>query len=704
MEKSQQIRSFLFSQYLADGIKVTLGIIIPTLVFAYWGNIEMGMMLSLGALCVSISDGPGPVEHKRNGMLYCNIFVFVMALVTGFLNDNVLLLGILILVSTFVFTMFAVYGNRAATIGTAALLIMILRMTVDVQVSEVLKESLLILAGGAWYMIFALIFYKLTPYRAAQRSLGDCIIETANYLFIKAELYNPSTNLSVEYNRLLDQQVIVNEKQNEVRELLFKNRSILKESTHQGRMLVLTFTDVVDIFEHIMATWYDYNVLREKYAPTGILEEVSEIIQNIAGEMKSIGDAVHDNDSYKKNFELIVALDNLKDKIDNLSDNGSTMMLKKILVNLRNLGVKVDEILKYFNQGLSGKSLRNDKDYSRFVTHQKINGAVFMNNLTLNSSAFLHALRMMITCGVGFIVSKMMPNGHHSYWVLMTIIIILKPGFSLTKKKNFDRLTGTIGGGLIGLLILAFIHDKNVLFALIVFFMIGTYTFVRINYIVMVIFLTPYVLILFNFLGLGVVDVAGERLADTAVASLLAFLASYFLFPHWESKNLRGFMASVLKSNIHYLQKLQKLFQGNDISTLEHKLVRKDLFVSTANLSAALHRMLSEPKSKQRFRKEIYEFVVLNHVLSSNIAGLTESIYNNRLAVAKETILRVKNGIQMLEESLVQLDASYTPDIISLQDSLLIENGQADAQLTEQLGFIYKIIEDINRLCLKFTS
>ena len=110
------------------------------------------------------------------------------------------------------------------------------------------------------------------------------------------------------------------------------------------------------------------------------------------------------------------------------------------------------------------RKLSSNNDYSKFVSHQKIDGTVFKNNLTLKSSVFRHSLRMMITCGAGYIISKFLPNGHHSYWLLLTIIVILKPGFSLTKQRNFERFTGTITGGLIGLLLLAFIHDRNILF------------------------------------------------------------------------------------------------------------------------------------------------------------------------------------------------------------------------------------------------
>lgn len=706
MERSQQIRYFLFSQYLADGIRITLEIVIPALVFSFLGDMETGLALSLGALCVSISDGPGPVVHKRNGMLYCNIFIFISAFLTGILNHNMLLIGILILASSFFFTMFSVYGNRANSIGFAALLIMVLQMSDVIPYQKAFTESVLILCGGVWYMLIALLLYSIAPHRAAQRSLGECIHETAQYLLIKSEMYNPQSDLEEQYRKLIEQQVVVNEKQNDVRELLFKNRSLLKESTHIGRVLVLTFVDVVDLFEHIMATWYDYTSLRKKYASSGILEEVSIAIKNLAHEMNNIGEAIQAGSSYKKEFDMAGELEIIRKRIDSIPNQGNIIMLKKILVNLRNLGEKTDEILKYFNKDVSAKgTLRTQREYSRFVTHQKINGSVLRNNLTFNSSIFRHSLRMMIACGAGFVISKLFPNGHHSYWIVMTIIIILKPSYSLTKKKNFDRLLGTIAGGIIGLLLLYFIKDNSVLFALIVFFMLGTYTFKTLNYIVMVIFLTPYILILFHFLGLGALDVAGERLLDTAIGSALAFLASFFLFPQWESGQLQNYMADVLKANIHYLQKLKIIFTGNKISTLNYKLVRKEMLVSTANLAAALHRMLSEPESKQTHRKEIYEFVVLNNVLSSNIASLTATTYKEEKYYPREFLNPVNTSITILEKNLHQLDKRYLPEIQQpVSMSSAPDYKTPDILLKEQLEFIRKVTGDIGKLTAIISS
>jgi len=696
MERTREIRYFFFSQYLSDGVRITLEIIIPALIFAYFGELEIGLALSLGALCVSISDGPGPVVHKQYGMLFCNLFVFISALLTGFLNHNAITLGLLILFSSFVFTMFSVFGNRATSIGFAALLIMILQMTKIIPAREVIIQSLLILAGGVWYMMVALAFFRITPYRPAQRSVGDCIRETAAYLLIKAEMYNVDSDLEQLYQKMVQQQVVVNEKQNEVRELLFKNRALLKESTRTGRRLVLTFVDLVDMFEQIMATGYDYADLRKRFAGTGILEEMNLILKKLASELNFIGEAVQSNNAYKDQTIPDKEIKLLQKKIDALTDETDFAIGHKILLSVQIFTSQITDLSGYYDEAvLKKKKLRSRAEYRRFVSHQTISWKVFKNNLTLDSSIFRHSLRVMITCAVGFMLSRLFLQGHHSYWILMTIIIILKPAFSLTKKKNADRLLGTIGGGILGLLLLHFIHDNVIIFSLLVFFMLGTYTFKTLNYIVMVIFLTPYVLILFHFLGLGALDVASERLMDTAIGSALAALGSYFIFPLWESSQLKNYMAGVLKANIHFLEKLRDLIAGKEIASLDYKLVRKEVFVSNANLAAALHRMQSEPKNKQRHKNQIYEFVVLNNLLSSNISSIASDILTHK-AIPKIEPASLNPSIDCMKENLEKLENRSTPESDrKYQPATRME--QKD-ESKAQLEFIRKLIADIDKI------
>ncbi len=703
MERTKNIRYFLFGQHLADGIRVTITIITPALVYAFAGDIETGVLTSLGALCLSISDAPGPVKHKRNGMFYCLVFVTLMALLTGFLNHSTWGMGVLIVISTFFFSMFNIYGSRAASVGTAALLIMILRMAHLLPTEDILRITLDIAIGGAWYMLSAMGFYILVPNRPAQRALGVCISETAKYLMIKSELYDIKSDYETSYKRLLDQQAIVSEKQNEVRELLFKSRTFLKESTHEGRLLLVTFVSTVDLFEQIMATWYDYGELREKYKDLDVLNEISQLVKNLAGKLSEIGMAIHSNEEYDSKSDLISRLNELKTGTEKILSGPLDVTLRKIIINLKNLGERIDRISNYFSARKGDvKTNLNKNDYSRFVSHQKINGTLFFNNLNMHSSVFRHSLRVMITCLAGYVLAKMIFTGQHSYWILMTIIIILKPAFSLTKDKNKDRLMGTIGGGIIGLLLLLFIKNEVAIFFLLVIFMLGTYTYVRLNYVVMVIFLTPYVLILFHFLKLDVIGIAGERLLDTAIASTLAWLASHYLFPRWEAFTIRKNLLDVLQANRKYMSKLVAAFQKKDDPTVEYMLVRKEVFVSTANLSAALHRMQSEPKNKQQHHAEIYELVVLNHVLSSNIASLFNTVKAEPARFPSAFVLKLRSSIEDMETSIKRL----SPELPALKPPAKDDwsNGIANESVKQQLDFIRKITIDIKKTVMKISG
>jgi len=54
----------------------------------------------------------------------------------------------------------------------------------------------------------------------------------------------------------------------------------------------------------------------------------------------------------------------------------------------------------------------------------------------------------------------------------------------------------------------------------------------------------------------------------------------------------------------------------------QYKLSRKNAFVSLTNLSDAFNRMISEPKNKQKNIRELNQFVVSSHMLTSHIATL----------------------------------------------------------------------------------
>ena len=224
----REIKSFFYSQYFSDGLRMTIGIITPALVLMYLDYFTLGLTMSLGAVCICTVDGPGPISHKRNAMAASNGILLAVALITGYARFNVFTLGLEITLFSFLFSMLTVYGNRAASVGTSALLVMIFMMDKAVSPAEVPIYSLTILAGGLWYMIFSLVFFGIRPYRAAQQTLGENVADIARFLRIKADFYKHGTDIDENYRKLVLQQIQVSNHQDAVREILFKSRLLVK--------------------------------------------------------------------------------------------------------------------------------------------------------------------------------------------------------------------------------------------------------------------------------------------------------------------------------------------------------------------------------------------------------------------------------------------------------------------------------------------
>ncbi|HVG12600.1 MAG TPA: FUSC family membrane protein [Flavisolibacter sp.] len=704
MKQLREVRYFLLSQHFAEGLRITFAILLPSVLLSYYGRMETGLAISLGALCVSITDSPGPAVHRRHGMLYCIGVLFITTIITGFAQMNVYTLGAAVVFGSFLFSMFNVYGMRAAAVGSAGLLVMILNMDKPTDGPAALINALLVAGGGTWYLCISLLSSALRPYHLPRRLLGDCMRELAAFLALKARFYDSTSDLAEGYRKLVAQQILVHEKQDAVREILFKTRQIVKESTPQGRTLVFLFVESVDLFEDITATYYDYSILRKRYGSVGILPEISQLIKELSDELDRIGFAIQANEPVVGSPDFEGKLSLLRVRLDSVAvgEDSSTFLLKKIVVNLRRL-IKRITMLRNAAGGVELPVQKGKLDHHRFIDHQSFTKQVLTDNLNFNSSLFRHALRTAAVCLVGFVLTKALSYGQHSYWILLTIAFIMKPAYSLTKQRNIERIAGTIGGGLLGVGILLLVKDSQVLFVFLVLFMLGTYSFLRVNYLVMVSCVTPLVLILFHFLGLGYISIVQERIVDTAIGCLIAFTASYLFLPKWESEQLSGQLQKMIQANLGYLQTVVRPLYGKKVATVDYKLARKEVYVQSANLSAAFQRMLSEPKGKQKNAKLVHQFVVLNHILFSNVAAIGASLGSKEPRQYSEEVLHpVRRAIGVLNKTLKKTD-DYSTVTGSVREA---GAGQPewtmdDRLLKEQFEFVDKVSADISRITVE---
>ena len=723
MKYARSYKSFVNSQYLYEGVKVTAGILIPALLMSYFGLLNTGILISLGAMCVSITDSPGPILHRRNGMVACILSVFVVSVLVGFVAGSPWLLGVVIFACCFFFSMLAIYGTRAGAVGIAALLIMVLDINQQQQGWQVIVHALYIASGGLWYMCYTSLIYTFRPYKLAQQSLGESIESIAAYLRIRAGFYRKDIDYEANYKSLLQQQAMVQDKQNQLGELLFKTRIIVQSTTTTGRILVMIYMDIADMFERIMTSYQYYETLHTYFDETGILNEYESLALTLADEIDELGIAVKSGSPSINNDRLPDKIKQAGEKLDILR---STFMkpenmegflnLRRILENIQDIYARVKTLHLYttYDRALTEKQLP-EVDYERYISHQVISLEMLPDNLTFRSDTFRHSLRVSIAVIAGYLFSLFFPLGH-SYWILLTIVVILKPAYSLTKSRNIDRLLGTILGIAIGIPFIYFIQDKTVLLLVMIVLMTGTYVYIRKNYFTSVLLMTPYIIIFFHLLNPATFKaVLMDRFIDTVIGSAIAFVASLFLFPAWEREKIRPVMINMLKEAGDYLHSATCFLGG--VSTVEqhkHKVARKDALVALANLSDTFNRMVSEPKRMQHNMKEIHHFVVLCHMLMSYIATLSQFIQRRDLEeLSGEFLLLInylmdylKNAKSMLEGSTVSEDVEQMKQALrQLNDhansilqkrQLELTQGVKESETKKQLVRVKSIVDQFN--------
>lgn len=255
--------------------------------------------------------------------------------------------------------MIGIYGARPGSIGTAVMLVMTLtidpRLNLDTPV-KVITHSLYMACGGLWYMCFSMLLYNFRPYRLLQQALGEAIQATGEYLLIRSELYRKDVNYENTFKQLLQQQARVQHKQTELSELLFKTRSIVKESTNVGRSLVMIHLDVADIFERIMMSHQQYPLLHQYFDETDILNDYYHLAKELAFELEDVGIAVKSGEPAKKRRDLAEQISKVTEKLDSLRltylkpDNiEGFISLRRILENIQDLAERLATLHKYTN-------------------------------------------------------------------------------------------------------------------------------------------------------------------------------------------------------------------------------------------------------------------------------------------------------------------------------------------------------------------
>jgi uncharacterized membrane protein YccC len=270
-------------------------------------------------------------------------------------------------------------------------------------------------------------------------------------------------------------------------------------------------------------------------------------------------------------------------------------------------------------------------------------------NLSFESTVFRHAVRLALCVGVGETIGLAF-NLQRTYWIPMTIAIVLRPDFTATFSRGILRIAGTFVGLVLATGLFHFLHtgiaSDIALLAVFTFFLrwVGPA-----NYGIFVTAISAFVVLLIAVTGIDPQPVIAARALNTAIGGALA-LAAYWLWPTWEHTHVRPVLADLIEAYRNYFRAVADAYAGKTDADLDG--TRSRARVARANAEAFVGRIASEPAVSPDRANLINAILVSSHGFVRAAMALESDLYRARPEPANQASL---DFVEKVDETLLAL-------------------------------------------------
>ncbi|CAN5133067.1 FUSC family protein [soil metagenome] len=565
-QKYYRLRRFLKSTDFSKALLLGSAITFPIIIGSYLDSFNFGLALALGALLCSSSDVNGSPRHKNIGIILSAIIVVIVSLIGGYLNFNTWLFIPVLGILTFAISYLAVFGFRASLIAFSGLFAIVLSFADPGDDIEIYQRAILMGAGGLVYLVISMLHQYFSPRKQTDQYLALTLELTGKYLETRGKLIDGNSDRPLLQGKLIELQTELNEKHEVLRDILISARKNSGNSTYQRKRLLL-FIQLVDILELAMAHPVNYEKMdRLMEMDRRPLESFQKLIFKMGTTLEQLSsDLIYNKISpittdLKDQLKLIYTdIDKFKAHSQSYLDEGLIMLQnlydyqEKQAQNI----LKIQQLLIDSEKGEIGK-IRNE-EITQFITPQEFDPKTLLENFSLDSVIFRHSLRLTVVLVIGYIIGEYFEL-QNAYWILLTIIVIMRPSYGLTKTRSKQRTAGTVIGAAIAIGIV-FLTQNPVIYAVLsVTTLITAFAMVQKNYKTSAIFVTLSVVFIYALLEPNVLEVIQYRVIDTLIGAALATIGNIFIWPSWGFIGIKAVIAESIEANKNYLKEVNNFY------------------------------------------------------------------------------------------------------------------------------------------------
>lgn len=594
------------SYYVTSGMSAALGLALISALMHAWAGEFAAAAAQVGVIVAIPPDQPAPRRGKFRQLLPAAVIGPPLFFAVQMLHGDALRLSALLVPAAFVAFLGAAWGKRGLPISISIMFAMIFSMATPAPQDQAtaLSTSLYFALGSAAYIVYATIANLVLNARYRVAMLADTMFGVCALMRAQAAQFAPATGPGDDGTRvgdLLRQQALLADSLQSTRDIVLESPRTPRRQQLAGMLLAL-----LELRDHLVACALDLDALRDRPDHRSVLETLSREFEALASGIESMADALllgrmpppfGDSATHALRAQMLGAAN-----ADASTPAPLSAMLERSLVG-RAVHI-ADEALR-LNSLARGDSKADlaavRAAWQLFTSPVAWSWRPLLGVWRSDAPPLRHAVRAALAIAAGQVVSVLLPWGTHDYWILLTIVVVLRGSFAQTLERRNIRVAGTFLGCMLAG---ALLYARVPLAALVVILTLAqgiSHAFAVRRYLVTVIAATLLALLQAHLLSTAASPIfeVAERVADTLVGVAIAWAFSYVL-PSWERTLIPALVRRTLLAQSTHARAALGLGQLDAIDNeaeLGWRLARREVYDSLSALVQATQRSLSEPRA-----------------------------------------------------------------------------------------------------------
>jgi uncharacterized membrane protein YccC len=479
-------------------------------------------------------------------------------------------------------------------------------------------RAVYIAIGGLWAMVIAVIIWPLRPYRPVRLSVAACYRAIADYIddAVVAQRRTTAGDPWAFKSHL----VIVRDALEAARGTLTSVRRGRASETRRGERLLMLHEIADQMYAHVIALTEILEGARAAWISLDDRAAIAAAGSQAAIALRAIANGIESEHDLPR-AEVDWSGDAL---------HASATAADIADVNRRQIAALLDQIAEYASLAAAFASKLSSGDPIPDVDDRLEIGASPRRATALLSLSVLvrpdsivlqHALRVGIMTTVAVLVTSLL-HLNHGYWVTLTVVVILQPYGSATRQKAFQRVAGTILGGVVAAVLSALFAGSGAIVVFIFIFTVLCVALLPVNYGAYAIFGTPAFVLLAES-SAGNWHLAGLRVINTLIGGALALIGARFLWPVDEWVRLPEFVAKAIRADAALLRAaVQVAREGGSRAFGSLRDTRRAIALAATNAEDSFQRLIGDYHGPSEELEPIMACLIYTRRFAAATAGL----------------------------------------------------------------------------------